>query len=130
MRKNRLVIIIIITALVIALAGCTGATVKSLSGSGVQSYTPQRWKMTGSWNGYVSRTYKLTADNADTIYIESKNDSGTMTLLITQADQERSIDISDNYSGNIDLSGFEIGKVKVRLDIANAKGIELLITWR
>ena len=129
MRKKNLAIIVL-AALIIVLGGCAGATSYSLSGSGSHSFTPQRWKMTGSWNGHASRNYDLTADNVDTIHVESKNNSGTMTLLITQDDNEQNIDISGNYSGNIDLRGFETGKVNIRLNFTGAKEIELEITWR
>jgi hypothetical protein len=38
--------------------------------------------------------------------------------------------ISDEYSGNIDLSDFELGNVKVRLNIDNAKDVNLNIKWK
>jgi ABC-type glycerol-3-phosphate transport system substrate-binding protein len=130
MLKKSLLITLVLVVLASVLVGCSGGTSYSLSGSGVRTLTPSSWKMTGSWNGHISRNYEVTADNMKTIHVESTNSDGTMILVFTQGDKELDINISDEYSGNIDLSDFEIGTVKVRLNIDNAKDINLNITWK
>ncbi|MDR0324806.1 MAG: hypothetical protein LBI19_01755 [Oscillospiraceae bacterium] len=128
--KKRIAIVLLVGVIAIALFGCDGATSNVLSGSGSRVFSPGSWTMKGSWNGHVSRDYNLTADNAETISVESTNSGGTLTLQLTQGDYERNVDISDEFNGNIDLSDFEEGKIKIRLNLDGAKNIDLKITWR
>ena len=89
-----------------------------------------------SWNISVARAngssridYTFTAANLSAMHVTSTNSSGSITLTATQGDIERTFDITGAFNDNIDMSGFEPGRVRLRLQFSNAENVEILINW-
>jgi len=131
MKKRSFAVLGIIIILTIALAGCSNSVVFSgVSVNRVSRAKATSWTIAAaSINGHESRTVNLTADNLAALNVVSANSAGSISLLITQGNTTKTVDISGQYSGNPDMSGFTAGKVNLRLDYGSAKDINISITW-
>ena len=130
MLKKLLVAVGIFAVLTILLAGCN-ATISS--GSFVDHSSNAKstsWTVSASSaNGYESRTIDMSADNLSALNVVSSNSDGTVSLVITQGDNTQTVDINQQFSGNIDTSRFSPGKVELRLNYDNAKNMFIAINW-
>jgi hypothetical protein len=143
-RKGKFVIPAV--ALAILLVVSCGAMVHSivigsLAGYGsvnTGSYVMSRnWYSNGRWNfdarsanGRTSRTPMLTAEELDSFFVSSANDGGEMNLTISQGDVTVTIDLTGDFRGNIDMSRFSPGRVRLQLNFDRASGIGTTIQWR
>jgi len=131
--KKGLLIFSALALLTLLLAGC-GALSTSFSGSDRNSssrLTADGWTYTAdSVNGRLTtRNLTLTAENLASLHVESRIGSGGASLILMQGDNERTIDISGNFSGYIDTSGFEPGDIRLRLQYDSARNVNVSITW-
>jgi len=131
MKKSPFVVMGILVVLVVVLAGCANAVL--FSGTSVNRMSVSKatsWTTTASYvDGNESRTVNMSADDLAALNVTSTNSSGTLSFTITQGDAKRTVDISGQFSGSIDTSGFTAGKVSMRLDYTSAKDTNISITW-
>ncbi|MCL2415568.1 MAG: hypothetical protein FWD01_02040 [Defluviitaleaceae bacterium] len=83
-----------------------------------------------SLNGHIQTN--IDFDNAEAlanIHTESTNASGEAMLILTQGNTERAFDISGQFNGNLDMSGFETGRIRFRFEFQNAQDVEIHINW-
>jgi len=128
MKKRLFALLGVLLVLTVALTGCT---VFSGSAAGRLSITKAAsWTITASSvNGHESRKVNMSADNLAALKVVSTNNEGTVSLVITEGDNTRTVDISGQYSGNIDTSGFTAGKINLRLNYEKVKDANIIITW-
>ena len=130
MKKRIILFALVLAIFSVMVAGC--------------NYMSNAWSCTGlsnnlnndSWvlkansvNGHGIGKIVLTSDTLATVHIDSTNSDGTVSLIISQGDTERTVDINKNFSGNIDMSGFTAGRINFRLDFANAKDVNFSMNW-
>ena len=131
-RKSWLALGILIV--VIGLAGCAyGARAMSnswsISGSSV-NLQDDSWSISArTVNGHATRRLDLSAGELAALHIDSTSGGGSVYVILTQGDNERSTDISGEFYGYIDTSGFEPGRIRLRLQFGRAKGVDVLVSW-
>ena len=92
--------------------------------------TNDTWRVRSSRaNGYSRVYYIFDETDLATMHVNSRNATGSIHLTFTQGDLERTVDISNEYYGYIDLSGFEPGEVRLRLEFEDAVQINITISW-
>jgi subtilisin-like proprotein convertase family protein len=72
----------------------------------------------------------LTAGELDSFFVSSVNDGGEVSLTISQGDVTVTIDLTGDFRGNIDMSRFSPGRVRLQLNFDRASGIGTTIQWR
>jgi hypothetical protein len=131
-RKKWLVLCILVVA--IGLAGCAyGARAMSsswsISGSSVDM-RDDSWSISArTVNGHATRRLDLSAGELAVLHIESSSGGGSVYAILIQGDNERSTDISGEFYGYIDTSGFEPGRIRLRLQFGRAEDVDLLADW-
>ncbi|MCL2343519.1 MAG: hypothetical protein FWC62_06450 [Firmicutes bacterium] len=128
MKKKIFAALCVFVVLTVLFAGCSVFVGAEFNRISVVKGTT--WTITASsLNGHESRTINMSADNLAALKVDSTNSAGTMSLTITQGSTTRTVDISNQFSGNIDTSGFTAGKVSFRLDYGSAKDVKITINW-
>jgi hypothetical protein len=80
-------------------------------------------------NGHSRVDYTFSADDLASMRVDSTNSAGRISLVITQGDVERTIDISGEYSGDIDMSAFKPGRLRLLLNYENAEEVDVVVSW-
>ena len=116
-------------SLAIVSVGCStlfaGSSVNLTSNTSATS-----WTVTAdSVNGHSSRTVRMTADNLAALTVTSSNSDGTVELVLTEGSVTQTYDLSGSFSDGIDTSAFTPGKIQLRLNYTNAKGVNISIRW-
>ena len=80
-------------------------------------------------NGTSQRNFSLSASELAAFYaISSAN--GEVWLSFRQGERAKSVDISGIFSGPIDLSGFDAGRLEITMEFVNAENVNTAISWR
>ncbi|MCL1883203.1 MAG: hypothetical protein FWF81_05550 [Defluviitaleaceae bacterium] len=104
--------------------------VQAGSRNGIYNVTDNTWRATPyRANGNSRVDYTFTAANLEAMTVESTNAEGRISLTFTQGDTERAFDVTNEFHENIDMSGFEPGRIRVRLVFENASDVNTLIRW-
>ncbi|MCL2343518.1 MAG: hypothetical protein FWC62_06445 [Firmicutes bacterium] len=128
MKKKIFAALCVFAMLTVLLAGCHVVYGDSINCVSLLKGTT--WTVTASFvDGHESRTVDMSADNLAALKVDSTNSAGTISLKLTQGSTTRTVDISNQFSGNIDTSGFTAGKVDMRVDYKSAKDIKITINW-
>jgi len=142
MTRKKLILFIVIGVLAIgAIVGGTlmfvfsreGIAVSSWSGSGIKisNAVNDTWTVTaGSLSG--NSRMDITFDEAKlaALHVKSTDDGGKVTLVRIQGDVERATDISGEFDGAIDMTDFEPGRIRLRLEFDRAEGLSTVISWK
>jgi len=78
----------------------------------------------------IRRNINLNSDNFNSMHIENTNSDGNVSLIITQGNIEKIINIDREFSESIDMSDFKPGRVKLHLNFENAKDVKTNINWQ
>ncbi len=131
--KKRLVICVgILALLTVILAGCGGMTMSSSWSHTGLSHTEEEnsWEITASKvNGHTSRSQEFSADNLAALHVQNTNGAGNVSVLLTQGDTEKTVDVTGEFNESIDMAGFEAGSLTLRLNFENAEDVSIMITW-
>ena len=115
-----------------ATSGGVGFTVgiQTGSGSGVSNVENNTWRATPyRANGTSRIDYTFTSANLEAMTVKSTNSDGNIFLTLTQGEREKTFDITGEFIQNIDISDFEPGRIRLRLNFQNARNIDTLISW-
>lgn len=126
------VVILVIVAIVLAVIFTReGAVVKSGLISGGLSYVKDdAWSTTASGiNGYCRVDKTLSADNLAAFHVSSTNNGGKVFLIVTQGDAEKTFEVTGEYNDTVDMSEFEPGRIRLRLEFENAKDVNVSVSW-
>ena len=131
---KRLLILGIIVLLIFGLVGCGyGGTSMSSSWStrGLTSNLQREsWAIAAdSVNGHATRRLDLSVEELAALHINNSNSDGSITVTLTQDDTVEVFDISGEFYGNLDTSGFDAGRIRLRLDFGSAEGVNLHVNW-
>ena len=131
---KRLLVLGLIVLLVFGLVGCGyGGTSMSSNWStrGLTSDSQREsWAIAAnSVNGHATRRLDLGAEELDALHVNSSNSDGSITVTLTQDDIVEVFDISGEFYGNLDTSGFAAGRIRLRLDFGSAEGVNLFVNW-
>lgn len=139
MKKRSIMLVGVGVVLVVALAvivfvlggGKIGEVSNSLSGMMLLNQEKaDSWTISASTlKGHAIRRIDFSSDNLSALHIDNANSGGTVSLTITQGDTEKTFDINENFSGDIDMSGFKSGRISLRLDFKEAKDVKLVMKW-
>ncbi len=121
-----------VALLIVILTGCGGMAVSSSwSYSGLKHTVEENsWEISASRvNGNASRNIEFSADNLAALHAENTNGAGNISILLTQGDTKKTVDVSGDFNDDIDMSDFEPGKVRLRLEFKNTEGVSISVTW-
>ncbi|MCL2052550.1 MAG: hypothetical protein FWG91_12600 [Lachnospiraceae bacterium] len=140
MKNKKLTVIVIVAVMVVAAIIAIIAAVLTRQGmplsSGVfvnQNFrvADDTWRLTAVRASGNSRiNYSFTEANLAAMNVNSTNSGGNITLTFIQGDTERSYDISGAFTDRINMSDFKPGKIRLRLDFADADNLDIEINWR
>ncbi|MCL2372097.1 MAG: PLDc N-terminal domain-containing protein [Defluviitaleaceae bacterium] len=107
-----------------------GASVRMGSFSGSRSHLRnETWTFTANRaNGHERRNINFTAAQLNDFHVFSDSGGGT-TLRLEQNNNVKTVDISGFVDRNVDLSAFEPGRVRVRLDFDRADDVYVRLSW-
>ena len=100
--------------------------------SGTLSHTMEtdRWGIVvTNVNGRAWRDIDFSVESLGSTRVKSTNNFGEVRLTLIQGDIEMTIDLTDEFYGLLDTSGFEPGKIRLRLDFINAESVNISINW-
>ena len=115
-----------------ATSGGTGFTfgVQAGSRNGISNVSNNTWRaIPYRANGNSRIDYTFTDTNLEAMTVKSTNSEGRISLTFIQGDMERTFDITGEFHENIDMSDFQPGRIRLRLDFENARNIDTLISW-
>jgi len=97
---------------------------------GISNVSNNTWTASlNSGNGTSRVDYTFTAACLDAFSVRSENAEGEIRLVLIQGDAERTFDITGNFNQNIDLSDFEPGRIRLRLEFESARDVDTLVSW-
>jgi hypothetical protein len=100
------------------------------SNNGIYNVSNNTWRASPyRANGNSRINYAFTAANLEAMTVRSTNSEGSVSLVFTQGDIEKTLDITGEFYENIDMSGFESGRIRLRLVFENARNVDALISW-
>ena len=128
MKRNAAFLGILIMFAVI-LAGC--GNYKSMSATMMsQRSRADGWMFSArTANGHSTRTLSFSSANLASLHVENTNSGGGVFLIMTQNNIERTVDITGAFNGNIDMSDFEPGRIRLRLSFEKAQGVNVVMSW-
>ena len=124
--------IVLVTILLLTLVGCNAQSMtNSWKCTNLNNeMTTKGWKIQAqSIEGYASRKLDFNAENLVALHVDNVNSAGEVLLIISQDSVSQTFTLSPNFSGRLDLGKFSPGKITVRLEFKNAKGIDLTMVW-
>jgi hypothetical protein len=113
-------------------SGGTGFTFGITPGErgGISNVSNNTWRASpSSANGSSRIDYTFTTANLEAMTVRSTNSEGKISLSFTQGDTERIFDITGEFHENIDMSGFEPGRIRLRLVFDNARDVNTVVSW-
>jgi len=115
--------LIVLFTIVTMTVGCGSVTSSIFSANG--------WTFTANSSNGESSTHmrSFTAEELESLYVESSVGSGSVALILTQGGNEREFDISGEFSGHIDTSEFIAGQISLQMRFDNARDVDISITW-
>ena len=140
MNKKRFFALGILFMLVVSLTACTFEFTQSPSGAVTSWSTSGRIthnREADSWlitvnrvNGHARRDIDFTAESLSALHVESTNSDGSVSLLITQGEVTRTIDLTGEFNQVLDISNdFQPGSVRLRLEFENAETVRVSLSW-
>jgi len=100
------------------------------SNNGIYNVSSNTWRASPyRANGNSRIYYTFTAANLEAMTVRSTNAEGSVSLTFTQGDVEKTLDITREFYENIDMRGFEPGRIRLRLVFENARNVNTLINW-
>jgi len=139
LKKLKKPIIIIIIAIAIVVVGTavtiavvfSGGNYNSWSGTMMSSsHSDSGWAITArTVNGRSTRTVDFDPGNLSALRIESINEGGSVYFTMTQGNVERVTDISGGFRDRIDTSGFDTGRIRLRLNFERASEVIVVVSW-
>jgi len=115
-----------------ATSGSVGFTfgVEAEGRNGISNVSNNTWRATPySANGNSRVDYTFTAANLEAMTVRSTNSEGRISLEFIQGDIERTFDITGDFYENVDMNGFEPGRIRLRLVYENTRDVDVLIRW-
>ena len=113
----------------VLLAGCTNVQ----SGTFInhtENVQNDTWTFSATRaNGHSTRNIEMNEDNLTKLYVNSTNDSGNISLILTQGEFTHYTDLTSGFNGFIDTQEFNPGQISLRLQFENAEGIKISISW-
>ncbi|MDR2599420.1 MAG: hypothetical protein LBC73_04000 [Oscillospiraceae bacterium] len=98
---------------------------------GISNVSNNTWRANPSRaNGNSRVDYTFTAANLEAMTVRSTNSEGRISITFIQDDIEITFDITGEFHENIDMSGFEPGRIRLRLEFENAENVDTLISWQ
>jgi len=129
MKKRFTALVGILAILVVATTGCVSS---SLSGTMmIKSIMPGKWTISAnSVNGHISQKTVFSADELAALHVKNSSSAGTVSLVLTQDDINKTFDVSGTFDGYIDTSAFTPGKITIRLNLESAKDVNVSVKWK
>ena len=126
---KRLIAFGVLLSIIIVLTAC--GDYNSWSGTMMSSRgTGNDWSISArTVRGHTVRTVSFTAEELAALRIDSENEDGKISFTMTQGEIEIVTDISGEFNDNIDTSGFEPGRIRLRLDFEAASGVNVTVNW-
>jgi len=81
-------------------------------------------------NGHVSQTIDFSSDDLAALHVKNTNSDGKVSLVLTEGIATKTFDVTGTYDGSIDTSAFTPGKITIRLNLENAKNIDVSVNWK
>ena len=131
-KKVILVGALLLLTLVLAACGYGGtATTSSWSNTNLaHSSQTDSWSISAtSINGHSQRRLDLTADELANIHVSNSSSAGVVNIVLIQGDLEQVFNVEGQFSGTLDTSAFEAGRIRMRAVFANARDVDLSINW-
>ena len=113
-------------------SGGTGFTFGVQAGGrgGISNVSNNTWRASPSRaNGNSRVDYTFTAANLEAMTVRSTNSEGSMSITFIQGNIERTFDITGEFHENIDMSDFEPGRIRLRLEFENARDVDTVVSW-
>jgi len=83
-----------------------------------------------SANGTATRSVRMSNSELAAFRVDSTNTNGDIILTATQGNVIRTIDISKDFNGYIDMSEFNPGRIRIELSFEGVEGVNTAIRWR
>lgn len=127
-----LVIAVIVAVVLAVIFTREGVVVKSGSSSVAISYVKNdTWTTTASSvNGNYRVDKTFDSGNLASFHASSTNSIGKIVLKLIQGDVEKSIDITGEFNDKIDMSEFEPGRIRLRLEFEHATDLSISVSWK
>ncbi|MCL2198535.1 MAG: hypothetical protein FWB80_06400 [Defluviitaleaceae bacterium] len=104
--------------------------IHSGAANGIYNVANNTWRVSPARaNGSSRVNYTFTAANLEALTVRSTNAEGNISLTLTQGDTEKTIDITSQFYKNLDMNGFESGRIRLHLVFENARDVDTLISW-
>lgn len=98
--------------------------------NGISNISNNTWSASlNRANGSSRVDYTFTAANLNAMTVRNENAEGSVSLTFTQGNTVKTFDITGDFNGNIDMSGFAAGRIRLRLVFENARNVNTLISW-
>ena len=127
--------IVLIIVSVLLLTGCTFQLGSTNNRSGTFVVRTDRVKndtwtfIADSANGQSTKIIEMDSGNLTALNVTSKVGGGEASLIITQGETTRTIELSEGFEGNIDMQGFSAGKISLRLQFTKASDVNVVVGW-
>ena len=132
--QKKLFLFGMLVMLLVVLVGCSSNAVTfsgSYSGQESSKRTETGW--TYSLKGSANRTgitnVNFSADNLDVFHAKSTSGGGQVSLIISQGDTELTVNLTGEFNEDVDMSGFEPGRIKLQLVLKDAVDVDVILTW-
>jgi len=132
---KKILTFVLMVATAIIITACTNETrvVSSWTTSGTLTHNNE----VDSWlisvnrvNGNSRRDITFTYESLAALHVENTNSSGNVTLVITQGEIERRVDISGNFSETLNISDdFEPGRIRLLIEFESAENVRVSLGW-
>jgi hypothetical protein len=106
-------------------------TMSGVSIGTVETYWDRQWSISFKTSGEeFSKTVNMSDDDLAAFSVTGNCESGKLYLRISQGETMKDIDVSDSFSGAVDLSGFRAGLVELTIHNDEARNGSISISWR
>ena len=123
---------LIVLLTTILLAGCDSSAQVGIFMNRSDRLQNEIWTFTaGSANGHITRNINMTNENLAAFHVDSRGiNSGETSLIITQGDTTKTIDLTNGFNEHIDMQEFSPGRIRLRLQFDSARNVNMVISWR
>jgi len=120
------ILTILVITIILFVLGCTNPTPQYHDEIEAQN----GWAITTEQiDGNRNRTINFTARELTLFYMQSFNEYGEIVLTITQGATEKVLDITGEFAGYLDMSGFRPGEIRLDLDFDSAQCVNIALMW-
>jgi hypothetical protein len=97
----------------------------------VENYWNRQWTVSFKTSGEtLTKTVNLSDDDMAAFHVIGNCDSGKLYFRISQGETAKTVDISDFFNESLDLSEFQVGRVKLAIYNDEAKNASISVSWR